>query len=198
MRLVLYHRRRPRRFTGDRARQAGEQGRLGEEETRRDDVQEISALNRCAATRNSYSSPRIHPIVLWIRATMTSVEVRALMHQTPNLPGTSPVTDNPNPNNSEGMDTLGPSTDTGSGRSETGTTGRNPTATSPGREGAGAERSFRCSDVGNADCRWEAKGRTEDELMPQISDHARQAHGINRIDDQMRSKIKDAIRTRAA
>ena len=110
------------------------------------------------------------------------------MHQTPDLPGTSPVTDNPNSNNSEGMDTLGPSTDTG----------RNATSETPGREGAGAERTFRCSDVGNADCRWEAKGRTEDELMPQINDHARQAHGIKNIDDQMRSKIKDAIHTRAA
>ncbi len=120
------------------------------------------------------------------------------MHQTPDVPGTSPVTDNPNPNNSQGMDTTGPGTDTGSGRNEASISGSNPTAARPGREGAGAERTFRCADVGNADCRWEAKGRTDDELMPQIGLHARQAHGINKIDDQMRSKIKDAIRTRAA
>jgi|SRR6185437_1736722 len=115
------------------------------------------------------------------------------MHQTPDVPGTSPVTDNPNPNNSQGMDTTGPGTDTGSGR-----TGGNPSSSSPGREGAGAERTFRCADVGNADCRWEAKGRTEDELMPQISQHARDAHGMTSIDDRMRTKIKDAIRDRAA
>lgn len=115
------------------------------------------------------------------------------MHQTPDVPGTSPVTDNPNPNNSQGMDTTGPGTDTASGR-----TGQSPTSSSPGREGAGAERTFRCADVGNADCRWEAKGRTEDELMPQISQHAREAHGISSIDDRMRTKIKDAIRDRAA
>ncbi len=120
------------------------------------------------------------------------------MHQTPNLPGTSPVTDNPNPNNSEGMDTLGPSTDRGGGGPEVSSTGRNPTALNPGREGAGAERTFRCSDVGNADCRWEAKGRTEDELMPQIALHARQTHGVSSFDDQMKSRIKDAIHTRAA
>ena len=87
----------------------------------------------------------------------------------------------------------------------------NPKAPTAGTEGTlqgegeggiratgGGGRTFRCADVGNADCRWEAKGRTEDELMPQISDHARQAHGISKIDDQMRSKIKDAIHTRAA
>lgn len=115
------------------------------------------------------------------------------MHQTPNVPGTSPVTDNPNPDNSQGMDPTGPGTDTASGR-----TGSNSTSSTPGREGAGAERTFRCADVGNADCRWEAKGRTEDELMPQISQHAREAHGMTSIDDRMRSKIKDAIRDRAA
>ncbi len=120
------------------------------------------------------------------------------MHQTPDVPGTSPVTDNPNPNNSQGMDTTGSGTDTGSGRSEAASTGKNPTATTPGREGAGAERTFRCADVGNADCRWEVKGRTDEELMQQLGLHARQAHGINKIDDPMRSKIKDAIRTRAA
>jgi predicted small metal-binding protein len=115
------------------------------------------------------------------------------MHRTPDVPGTSPVTDNPNPNNTQGMDTTGPGTDTGSGR-----IGRNPTSSSPGREGAGAERTFRCADVGNADCRWEARGRTEDELMPQISQHAREAHGMTSIDDRMRTRIKDAIRDRAA
>jgi predicted small metal-binding protein len=120
------------------------------------------------------------------------------MHQTPNLPGTSPVTDNPNPDNTQGMDPTGPGTDTATGRSEASLSGSNPTSSSPGREGAGAERTFRCADVGNADCRWEAKGRTEDELMPQIANHAAQAHGMEKIDDRMRSKIKDAIHERAA
>lgn len=120
------------------------------------------------------------------------------MHQTPNLPGTSPVTDNPNPNNSEGMDTLGPSTDRANTGPAGSTSGKNPNSNNPGREGTGAERTFRCADVGNADCRWETKGRTEDELMPQIGQHAREVHGIQKIDDQMKSKIKDAIHTRAA
>jgi predicted small metal-binding protein len=99
------------------------------------------------------------------------------MHQTPNLPGTGPVTDNPNPGGSQGMDTSGPST---------------------GSEVASDMKTFRCADVGNSDCRWEAAGRTEEELMPKIERHGREAHGISKIDDSMRSKVRDAIRTRAA
>jgi hypothetical protein len=38
------------------------------------------------------------------------------MHSTPNLPGTSPVTDNPNPAGTQGSDPLGPSTDTDPGK----------------------------------------------------------------------------------
>ncbi len=35
-----------------------------------------------------------------------------LMHSTPDIPGTSPVIDNPNPGGDQGMDPYGPSTDT--------------------------------------------------------------------------------------
>ncbi len=34
------------------------------------------------------------------------------MHSTPDLPGVSPVTDNPNPGGTQGSDPLGPGTDT--------------------------------------------------------------------------------------
>ncbi len=123
------------------------------------------------------------------------------MHQTPDVPGTSPVTDNPNPQNTQGADTTGPGTDTGSGRltsqaRQTG--GDNPTPTRPGPEGGGDVRSFRCADVGNADCRWEVSGRTEEELRPQIERHGREVHGIKEFGAGMWTRIKDAIRTRAA
>lgn len=133
------------------------------------------------------------------------------MHQTPGLPGTSPVTDNPNPRGSQGMDPLGPSTggepggDAGAERSaaEAGTGGPNPTDTRPGREGggnvrAGSERTFRCSDVGNADCRWEVTGRTEDELLPKIEQHARDAHGVRDFGAEAKNKLRNAIRERRA
>jgi len=34
------------------------------------------------------------------------------MHSTPDIPGVSPVTDDPNPGGTQGSDPLGPSTDT--------------------------------------------------------------------------------------
>ncbi len=74
---------------------------------------------------------------------------------------------------------------------------KNPTSSTPGPEGAG-RKTFRCADVGFADCRWEVSGRTADELMPQIEQHGRERHGINQVDDKIRQRIHNAIRDRAA
>ena len=112
------------------------------------------------------------------------------MHQTPNLPGTSPVTDNPNPKGSQGIDTLGPSTGGGPG-GEAGAERNLP-------DSGGSSRTFRCSDVGNADCRWEVTGRTEDELMPKIEQHGREAHDMKNFDTATRNKLRDAIHERRA
>ncbi len=76
-------------------------------------------------------------------------------------------------------------------------TGRNPSASTPGPEGAG-RKTFRCADVGFADCRWEVSGPSSDELMPQIEQHGRESHGINQVDDKIRQRIHHAIRDRAA
>src|SRR5512146_1864248 len=102
------------------------------------------------------------------------------MHRTPNVPGTGPLTDDPNPGGAQGMDTQGPGTDAEGGApgGEGKMAGSNPAADRPGPEGGGNLRTFRCADVGNSDCRWEVSGRTEDELRPQIERHGREAHGI--------------------
>ena len=76
--------------------------------------------------------------------------------------------------------------------------GNNPTQIRPETEGGGNLKTFRCADVGNADCRWEVSGRTADELMPQIERHGREAHNIQNIDDNLRRKIRDNIRERQA
>lgn len=60
----------------------------------------------------------------------------------------------------------------------------------------GAARTFRCADVGNADCRWEVKGRTEEELLPAIERHAQESHGG--FDENTRSRVHDVLRDRAA
>ena len=120
------------------------------------------------------------------------------MHQTPDVPGTSPVTDNPNPADSQGMDPAGPSTDTPRSAVRRDVSANNPVKRTPDAGGDGGERRFRCSDAGNTDCRWEIKGRTEEELMPAIEKHARTAHGADPFDERMRNRVRDTIRGRAA
>ncbi len=105
------------------------------------------------------------------------------MHQTPDVPGTSPVTDNPNPDGTQGSDTTGPST------------GPVP------QSGPGPERNtkiFRCADVGFANCEWEARGRNEAELIPQIERHGREQHGLRIMDEGIVARIRRAIREMAA
>src|SRR5438067_9881956 len=49
--------------------------------------------------------------------------------------------------------------------------------------------SFRCSDVGQANCNWQASGKSEDELLPKIEQHAREVHHMN-MDENTRSKVR--------
>ena len=60
------------------------------------------------------------------------------------------------------------------------------------------QRTFRCADVGNADCRWETSSQTEEDLMDQIERHGREAHGIRNFDETTRRKILDVVRERRA
>jgi len=55
-------------------------------------------------------------------------------------------------------------------------------------------KSFKCSDAG-MDCGFEAKGESEQELMGQVAQHAKEAHGIEQVSPELaatvRGKIKD-------
>jgi predicted small metal-binding protein len=51
--------------------------------------------------------------------------------------------------------------------------------------------------VGFANCPFEATGRNEQDLMPQIERHGKSAHGLNELDLQTRNKVKNAIRPAA-
>ena len=105
----------------------------------------------------------------------------------------------------------GPTTGTegwGNARDEAMIANDNPSSTVPGKEGGGNLRAagtrnegshtFRCADVGNSDCRWEVSGRTEDDLMPQIERHGREAHGMKDLDAETKNKIRNAMRERRA
>jgi predicted small metal-binding protein len=56
---------------------------------------------------------------------------------------------------------------------------------------------FRCADVGQNNCNWQASGKSEDELLPKIEQHAKEVHHMN-MDENTRSKVKGAIRRQAA
>jgi len=76
--------------------------------------------------------------------------------------------------------------------------GTNQTGSRPSGEGGGKVMTSRCADVGIAGCRWEAAGRTEEELRSQIEQHGREAHGLREIGENMWQRMREKIRGRAA
>jgi predicted small metal-binding protein len=54
-------------------------------------------------------------------------------------------------------------------------------------------KNFKCADVG-LNCAFEATANTTEQLMPKIADHARTAHGMARIPEDVLGKIKAAIK----
>lgn len=77
----------------------------------------------------------------------------------------------------------------------------NPGASATPGAGVGDTRgqhSFRCSDAGFADCRWEVSMASSDQLWNEIQRHAGTVHGMKSLDEQTRGKIQDVIRVRRA
>ncbi len=54
-------------------------------------------------------------------------------------------------------------------------------------------KKFLCKDVG-MDCPFEAQAETEEELMKQIAEHGKTAHGITEITPDLMEKVKAAIK----
>lgn len=55
---------------------------------------------------------------------------------------------------------------------------------------------FRCKDVGFQNCPWETRGKSEQEIMPEI-ERGREAHGIDKIDDNTRDRVRNAMQRAA-
>jgi predicted small metal-binding protein len=56
---------------------------------------------------------------------------------------------------------------------------------------------FRCSDVGPKNCNWQVSGKSEQEILPKIEQHGREAHNLT-MDESTRSKVRSAIQHQAA
>ena len=50
-----------------------------------------------------------------------------------------------------------------------------------------------CRDVG-VDCDFEATGETEEEILQKAAQHAKEAHGMSEIPEELVEKCKQAIR----
>ena len=62
----------------------------------------------------------------------------------------------------------------------------------------GNDHTFRCADAGNLDCLWETSGRTEDEVLQKVVEHARNDHDMTDWTDAMHDRVRGAIHHRRA
>lgn len=55
--------------------------------------------------------------------------------------------------------------------------------------------SFSCKDIG-MNCGFTVSGKSMDELMPKISDHASKAHKMTTITEDLKQKITKAVKVK--
>jgi predicted small metal-binding protein len=53
---------------------------------------------------------------------------------------------------------------------------------------------FTCSDAGDCDCQWEARGKNEDEILAAVEQHRQERHNLRALTEQERNRIRAAIR----
>ncbi len=76
--------------------------------------------------------------------------------------------------------------------------GSGVTAASVNVRRGGNDRTFRCADVGNADCRWETTGVSDEQIFGEVHRHGQTEHGWKDWTDALRKRVRDAIRERRA
>lgn len=54
-------------------------------------------------------------------------------------------------------------------------------------------RILHCRDLGR-DCEFVARAESDDDVLGQVDDHARAAHGVDRLPDDLRRRARDSIR----
>ena len=56
---------------------------------------------------------------------------------------------------------------------------------------------FRCKDVGY-DCEWQLEGKSVDEMMPHIKEHAAEVHALTHFKPEAEQNVRDVITSNAA
>jgi len=55
---------------------------------------------------------------------------------------------------------------------------------------------FRCSEVGDPNCKWETRGNNEEEVMRDVERHGREAHNLH-MDEDLKKRVRSKIRPAA-
>ncbi len=55
-----------------------------------------------------------------------------------------------------------------------------------------AMKEFRCANVGYSECNWKLEGNSEEEMVPQIEDHAFKVHHLE-LKDEAVEHVRQAI-----
>ena len=53
-------------------------------------------------------------------------------------------------------------------------------------------KTFECKSVG-VNCNWKCQGESEQEILQQVEEHGRKAHGMQQIDPELRERIRSKI-----
>ncbi len=62
----------------------------------------------------------------------------------------------------------------------------------PSTQGTG-EYKFRCAEMGQTSCNWEATGTSEDDVMRQAEQHGRERHNLKEFTPEMKEKARRLI-----
>ncbi len=62
----------------------------------------------------------------------------------------------------------------------------------------GGNYHFRCADLGNSTCQWEASGRTEEDVIRQVEQHGREQHNLSEWTDDIKNRVRNLMRRIAA
>ena len=56
------------------------------------------------------------------------------------------------------------------------------------------QKFFKCRDIGN-NCNYQVRGKSEEEILLKVSEHAKTTHNIAEISKELSDKVRSAIYT---
>jgi len=69
-----------------------------------------------------------------------------------------------------------------------------PKGVQSAQTGGQGKYSFRCADMGQGNCSWEAHGSSQDEVLRKAEQHGREQHNMTNMDENTRNQVRSHIR----